>query len=77
MKKNVQLMGLRPQAPTGALSLDPELNFTSSSTRLCLSLVYNVVYYLALWEEGFFKRKPKASFIYYNKFDFIDICDQI
>ena len=60
-EKNVQLLGLRPQTPTGALLLDPELNFTNRSTRLCLPLVYNVVYHLVLMEEGLLKRKYNAA----------------
>jgi hypothetical protein len=60
-EKNVHLLRASPQTPTGALLLDPELNFTIRSTRLCLPLVYNVVYHLVLLEEGLLKRKYNAA----------------
>ena len=50
-----------PRPPPGLCSWTPNWTLPSRSTRLCLTLVYNVVYYLVLWEEGLFKRKHKAA----------------
>ena len=61
MKKR-SASGASPPDPTGALPLDPELNFTKSvCSVMSIPLVYDVVYHLVLWEEVMLKRKHNAA----------------
>ena len=60
--KNGQLLGASPPDPHRGSASGPRIELHQVGLLdYVISLVYNVVYHLVLWEEGMWKRKHNAA----------------